>query len=229
MTTLLAEDLLLLLLDDESGALDATTDPTPALGGALLLELALDDAVEVHARRWAGDVVRPTAQGAGAAGSEPRDPLLEAALATVAEKERTPQDLVQRLGKGVKEQLAERLVGRGVLEVRRDKVLGLFPRTRWPARDSSHEDAVRRSLTAVLVGGAEPDPRTAALVALLHATGRAHKVVDHQGIPAGQVRRRAKEVAEGAWAAEAVRRAVSAATAAVVSSIAVGAAVSSGG
>ncbi len=226
MTTLLAEDLLLLLLDDESGALDVAADPAPALGGALLLELALDDAVEVHERRWARGVVRTTG---GHDHTEGRDPLLGAALATVAEKERSAQDLVQRLGKGLKEQLVDRLVERGVLEVRRDKVLGLFPRTRWPARDSSHEDAVRRALTAVLVGGAEPDPRTAALVALLHATGRAHKVVDHQGIRAGQVRRRAEEVAEGAWAAEAVRKAVGAATAAVVTSIAVGAAVSSGG
>jgi hypothetical protein len=153
-------------------------------------------------------------------GARPDDPVLTAAWATVGEKERTARSLVERLGKGLSETLCRRLVERGILERRDDKILGLFPRTRWPARDSSHEEAVRRALTTVLVQGQQPDPRTGALVALLHAVDRAHKTVPHEGVSAREVKKRAKEVADGLWAPKAVRDAIAAATAATVAAMA---------
>jgi hypothetical protein len=137
----------------------------------------------------------------------------------VGERERTARSLVERLGKGLSEKLCRRLVERGVLERREDKIMGLFPRTRWPVRDSSHEEAVRRALTIVLVQGQEPDPRTGALVALLYAVDRAHKTVPHEGVGARDVKKRAKEVADGQWAAKAVRDAIAAATAATVAAM----------
>ena len=103
-----------------------------------------------------------------------------------------------------------------MLERRDDKVLGLFPRTRWPAADTAHEDAVRLRLRAALVEGADPDERTGALAALLHAVDRAHKTVDRGPVSAREVRKRAKALAEGQWAAEAVRDAIMAATAVTV-------------
>ena len=93
-------------------------------------------------------------------------------------------------------------------------MLGLFHRTRWPARDGGRQAAVRRDLASVLVAGAEPDRRTAALVALLHAVGRAHTVVDHKGVPASRVRARARTVARASdckWAARGVKDAIAAA------------------
>lgn len=209
MTTSVAEDLLLLLLDSDSGTTHGTTYVAPALGGALLVDLALDDAVEVVEH---GGLLHR--QGVRAAGEAPDDELLARAWHEVARKERDPQHLVPRLGRGVEEPLAERLVDQGVLERRDDTVLGLFHRTRWPAHDGSREETLRRDLTSVLVAGAEPDRRTAALVALLQAVGRAHKVVDHEGLRASRVRARARAVAatsECAWAAEGVRDAIAAA------------------
>ncbi|MCW2852517.1 MAG: family phosphoprotein [Nocardioides sp.] len=224
MDTLIAEDLLLLLLDEDKGVVRAGTSVPPVLGGAVLIELALDEAVAVEDRgRWR------TARVRAADTVAPRDPVLVDALATVAEKERSAQDLVTRFGKGLKDSLGDRLVARGVLERREDKVLGVFSRTRWPAADSTHEDAVRRQVTAVLVEGVAPDPRTGALVALLHAVSQAHKVVDHRGLSAHEVRKRAKEVSQGAWAATAVRDAILASSAAVTAAVtaaSVGAAVS---
>ncbi|KQW49391.1 hypothetical protein ASC77_12025 [Nocardioides sp. Root1257] len=211
MVTLISEDLLLLLLDDASGKLTGTSYPQPALGGALLIELALSGAAEVEEKTsvWRSAKVRAVP------GNTPEDPILRTAYDVVAARERGAQDLVERLGKGAKEQLADRLVERGILERREDKVLGLFPRTRWPAVDSTHEEQVRRALTASLVGGAEPDQRTGALVALLSAIDKAHKVVDHEGMSSRDVRKRAKQVSEGAWAAKAVRDAIAASTAAI--------------
>ena len=212
--TLLAEDLLLLVLDDATGAqtLDGTRADL-ALGGSLLLDLALAGRVELRKDGpWYGReqvaVVDPTPPG---------DPLLDQALATVAEKPRGAQDLVGRLGKGLRGRLLERLEARGVLERRSDKVLGLFPRTRWPAADSRHEEQLRARLHDVLVVGLTPDERTAALVAVLYAVDQAHKVLPGlDGRARREVKARAKAVAEGAWAADAVRGAVAAMQAAVM-------------
>lgn len=216
MATLIAEDMLLLLLDDEKGSDVLTSYVATVLGGAVLIELAMIGAVDVEEKSsvWRSAKVRVNPAVV------PEDEVLRRAAEVVAQKDRSAQDLVDRLGKGLKEQLADRLVQRGILGQRRDKVLGLFPRTRWPAIDSAHEARVRQALTATLVQGIDPGPRTAAVVALLSSIDRAHKVVDHRGLSRNDVRKRAKAIAEGEWAATAVRDAVSAATAAVAAAVA---------
>ncbi|GAA2152247.1 hypothetical protein GCM10009844_35410 [Nocardioides koreensis] len=221
---LVAEDLLLLLLDDESGAVSGTSYADTALGGALLTDLALTGAVSVPEKTsvWRSAKVRAVP------GVVPEDPVLREALATVAAKERNAQDLVGRLGKGAGGRLAQRLVERGILARRDRRLLGLFPTKRWPMVDAGHEQDVRRALRAALVEGAEPDAHTGALVALLSAVGRAHKVVEHEGLASREVRRRAKEIAEGAWAATAVRDAIRAATAATTAAVTAGAATAAG-
>ena len=210
MDYLIAEDLLLILLDDEKGT-RTTSFLDLALGGAVLADLALAGAVVVEEKTsmW------HSAKVSAVAGQAPEDPLLLEAYVVVAEKERAAENLVSRLGKGAKDRLATRLVERGVLQRREDKVLGLFPRTRWPAADTVHEGEVRLRLTAVIVQGLTPDARTGALIALLGAIGNAHKVVDSQVMSGREIRRRAKEIGEGVWAAGAVRAAINASTAAI--------------
>ncbi len=215
MATLIAEDLLLLLLDDESGALSHSDKIQPLLGGALLLELALAERIEVAGKtgRWS------TSKVAVLDGTALEEPLLAEAIDTIAEKPRSAQDLVNLLGKGTKDVLLERLADRGLVRPVKDKVLGLFPRTTWPATDRTHEAAVRELLQGALVHGLTPDTRTSALIALLSSVDHAHKVVDRGDLPAKEVRRRAKEIANGAWAAKAVKDAVEAAQAAMVAVI----------
>ena len=212
---LIAEDLLLLLLDDETGRATASQELPAALGGALLVELALTGAVEVEPKQ--GLFGSATVHRAG--GEEPGDPVLSAALDVVEEKSRSAQKLVERLGKGLKETLAERLVERGVLERRDDKVLGLFPRTTWPARDATYEAALRRRLEDVLTSDQQPDDRTAAVLAMLSAIDQAHKVLEHPGTSNGRARRRAKQVADGDWAAAAVKDSVQAAQVAAAAAV----------
>ena len=224
MQTLIAEDLLLLLLDDAKGTLAASDKVQPLLGGALLLELALAGRVEVTERtsRWASAKVAVTGPPLG-------EPLLDEAMARVAEKPRSAQDLVGRLGKGTRERLLDRLVARGLVERRDGKVLGLFPHTTWPARDARHEESVRALLQGALVHGLTPDARTSALIALLSAIDHAHKVVDRGDLPARTVKARAKEVADGAWAAQAVKDAVMAAQAAIAAAVTTSVAVTAAG
>jgi hypothetical protein len=215
MTTLIAEDLVLLLLDDESGKFANATWLDTGIGGALLVDLALAGNVEVvkGSGVWARAKVLPTPAPA------PSDPVLHDALEVVAHKERTAQDLVARLGKRRRDQLLERLRERGILERREDRVLGLVHRRRWPTLDATHEAGVRRELGDALVRGARPEQRTAALVALLSALDLAHKVIDREGLPAREVKQRAREIAEGDWSAKAVKDAVAAAQAAMTAAV----------
>lgn len=215
METLIAEDLLLLLLDDDDGTLKQSDKIQPLLGGALLIELALAERIEVAEKtsRWS------TARVAVVDGPPVDEPLLAAAIGTIGEKPRSAQDLVNRLGKGTRNVLLERLTERGLVRPVQSKVLGLFPRTTWPATDRTHEAAVRERLQGALVHRLTPDARTAALVALLSAVGHAHKVVERGDVPAKDVKSRAKEIADGAWAATAVKDAVAAAQAAMTAAV----------
>ena len=76
MTTLIAEDLVLLLLDDESGKFTNASYLDTGIGGALLIELALAETVDVvkGSGLWARAKVRATGLAA------PPDPVLAEAL-----------------------------------------------------------------------------------------------------------------------------------------------------
>ena len=214
--TLIAEDLLLLLVDDATGRfLLDTTRLDRALAGALLLELALAERVGPPAagQRFGRDVIalvdrRPAG-----------DPLLDAALARLdTPKPPGAARAVSRLVKGTRQALLERLVEAGHVREEHRTVLGVFRTSRWPAVRPEHEAEVRRRLQAVLLDGAEPDQRTAALVSLLVAVDAVPKVVAASDRKA--LVRRAKAVADGDWAAVAVRKAVDAVNAAVIAAAA---------
>ena len=93
---LIAEDLLLLLLDDETGKLTNTTYLDTGIGGALLVELALG----IPRRGVREDGPVGAGEGARHRARRPRTPCSPTRLRVVAAKERTAQDLVVRLGKG---------------------------------------------------------------------------------------------------------------------------------
>jgi hypothetical protein len=215
MAHLLAEDLLLLLLDDERGTVRGVTiDLRVPLGAAVLAELALEGAVRIDepASRWHAARVEAT-------GVSPSDPVLADALAIVAEKPRTVADLANRAGKGLRDRLARRLADQGILERHDDTVLGLFPRTRWPAADAAHETEVRATLRGVLLDERVPDARTAVLAGVLGALDRIPAVLGLHGADARFAKRRAKEIADGDWASKAVRDAVRSAAAATTAAV----------
>lgn len=220
---LIAEDLLLLLTDDASGKTRSTSTIDVALAGAVLLELTLLERVDVAGPDG------PVKEGRLVVidDSTTGDDVLDAALSVCGEKQGDrPKNVLGPLKKGLRPALYDRLVGRGVLRAEEGRVLGLFPTHRWPAEDATHEAAVRRDLEGVLVHGLTPAPRTGALVALLHAIRVVRTVVDPSAHDVGKkvLDRRAKEVAEGSWASEAVRRAVDEMSAAVMAAVTVAAA-----
>ena len=175
----------------------------------MLVDLALEGLVEVASH---GSLLG-SAKLRRAPGAMAGDRILAGALAAVAEN-KPAQKLVVKVGKGLLDPLAERQRRRGVLDRREEKVLGLVTRTRWPARDPSRKEAIRRGLVVILVQGGRADARSAALIGLLLAVHRLHRTVSHPDASARSVKKRAKEVAEESWASPTIKDAVAVATAA---------------
>ncbi len=220
---LLAEDLLLLVTDDATGRLSVgSSQLDAALAGANLIELTQRSKVGISGAEDPGRPGRLIVGDPSPAGDE----VLDAALAIVGARQgKKPSAVIRQLGKGLRKTLYQRLAAAGVLRAGQAKALGLFPVRRWPANDSGHEEQVRQSVIQALVQQTEPDPRTAALIALLHALKCEHKIADprRHGISKRQLRARAEEVAQGNWAADAVRKAIQEMNAAVASAAAVAA------
>ena len=205
---LLAEDLLLLVTDDASGRLSAPAEQVDAgLGGANLVELTLRNKVDLTGDQDPGKPGRIIVRDQSPAG----DAVLDAALKIlIARQGRKPSTVIGPLSKNLRRTLYERMADRGVVRAERGKILGVFPVRRWPAEDASEEAEVRRLMTQALVQQVTPDTRTAALIALVHAVGRVDKIVDprQHGLSRRELRARAKEIAEGNWGSEAVRKAI---------------------
>lgn len=229
---LIAEEYLLLTLDDETGKPRIGSDRLePALGGALLAELALMERVGVSPPE-AGWTKRGRVTITNLKPTD--DPELDAALHKLAENEgRKLKDLIgsfaskkNRLSHGVRDRLLERLAAAGMLVRTEGTVLGFIPRTTWTAGDPAPEDDVRRRLQGALVGGETPTERTVALIALLQVTGLLPKVVTAEDKKA--LKARAKELTEGDWAAKAVKDAIEEAAAATGAAVAATAVVGGG-
>ena len=225
MATLIAEDLLLLLLDDESGQADQRAPTSTPASAARCWS----------SWRWAARRGRSSKDRAAGPGRRSHTTVDRAARgpacsrrrsARVAEKERTAQDLVGRLGQEAPRAAARAARGRGHPRARgRAGCWGCSPARAGPRPTRSHEREVRRR--ARRRAGARRRPRAAHRRPGRRCCPRsdlAHKVVDARGHARDvEVKTRAKEIAEGDWAAKAVKDAVPAAQAAVDAAAAVAA------
>src|SRR4051794_25649599 len=143
----LADDLLLVLLDPASGK--PRTDGTRldfGLAGALLLELALDERV---------DIVGPkpsTAEVILLSAAAPEDEVLADAARRIGQKRGRADKLVPALAKGLRGRLLERAEQRG--DVRRQRLV-LRP-DRWPAADDRRRRTLVSRLRDVLLTGVTP-------------------------------------------------------------------------
>lgn len=201
--TLIVEDLMLLMMDDKSGAIAGEGTLYYTLGGAVLVELSLGEHVTVdpNPTGLTGRKVH------AASGSRPADPLLRDAHEKVARRARGVQGVLAEIGTGMRGTVLDRLAERGTLRRESKKWLGVFPSTSTRIADTAHKKALVEKVRAVLVDEAEPDARTAALVGLLSASGTLTNL--HRDVPwSGRVYKRAKELEQSSWGADAVNTAV---------------------
>jgi len=197
MTLTLPGELTLLALDGETGRSRVESmDLDALLAGAVLTELVLRDRITLDGRRVCGAEAVPTGE-----------PLLDDALARVARerRSRTLDWWVAHLRKGLGRQVLDDLVARGLVRMESRRMFGIFPATRVPETDGVAEELIRTRLNMVVLDGVDPDPRTAALAALLTAP-LARRVWSAADIKAARARLRA--LAQRDTVAASVRRAI---------------------
>lgn len=160
---MLATDLLLLALDDERGTVlsEAGIGLDYGLAGAIVMELALRGRLQVDGER------------VSATGTATDDPLLDDALRAIAATPgRTLSHWVRHLPgelNGLRQRLLDRLVAKGTLARRDQRVLLLFHRNVYSERDTRVEHDIRARLDGVLLHGQSPDAATACLIHLAAA------------------------------------------------------------
>ncbi|MBB5867029.1 hypothetical protein F4553_000408 [Allocatelliglobosispora scoriae] len=216
--TSLAEDLLLLAYNAEGANSVGQPGLDYGLAGALLVALTLEGRVDVVDKRVVVLDSRPTGEV-----------LADAALAVIAAdpKARKPEDWISRLSKGLRERVLAGLVEAGVLRAESDRVLWVFPRTRYPAAvgtEAPAETQVRFELGAALDTAGPVAQRTAALMALVEAVGAVRRVFPDR--PAKQTKARVAEITAGNWGAAAAKKAIEQVQAALAATIAITAATS---
>ncbi|WP_029138858.1 GOLPH3/VPS74 family protein [Nakamurella lactea] len=220
---LLAEDMLLLLLEERSGRpLVDATQLNAALAGALVLELAMAGAIVPDGPARSGG------PKISAVGGRPTDPTLAVAWDACADRPRRAGEVIKKIAGKVRQPLLERIADKGWVSKEQTKVLGVFTRTSWPEIDGRHEADLRNRLQFALLQNARPDsPHTAALISLLAACQALPKLfpdADKKSLKA-----RAAELSEGEWAGAAVKKAIADVQAAVMVAVMVPTIVTSSG
>jgi Golgi phosphoprotein 3 (GPP34) len=184
----LPQAFLLLATNDTDGEPEVSQPVLQAgVAGAILAELELLGAIERQ-----GKHVRAT--GSATASS------FQQQLELIRHKSRphTPKRWVTMLeSRAEVHRIYEGMAAQGIMEHVGEKHLGLFTTTRYPEKDHAQEEAVRQRITAVLDGGTA-DPRTTALIGLLHATGLLERLFPEAD------ESRARELADGHWPSHAV-------------------------
>ncbi|MFK4597639.1 GOLPH3/VPS74 family protein [Streptomyces pristinaespiralis] len=201
MAVTLGEEIMLLSLDDESGAAKDRQSAGWAVAGGILLDLVMAGRVSVDDGR-----VRVTDQAP--TGVALLDGRLEQLAAWAGRRSRPPKVtdwLTKDHSKAVTATI-ESLRERGLVAQEQHKVLGLFPVKRYPEAGGAAERELRERLAAVVLEGGAPDDRTAGLVALIHSA-KLHRLA-FPGVPRKELSARMSEISEGQWAGESVRKAI---------------------
>ena len=214
MTTdvrLLAEDLLLLAWNDGSGRPHGglTTQLNPAIGGALLLDLALRDRLRMEV-----DVPRVSPRPTG-------DALLDeiARELGAGPRRRKLKSWVRKVGTTPRrDAVRDRLVAEGQLAPTECKAMGLFRITRHRLVDQAEVDRLGAEVRRILSGGRPPDDRTTAIAALAGSTAVLDRLVPRSD--RGAARNRAKELAESSPVPAAVRAVIRDTQAALIATFA---------
>lgn len=210
------EELMLLALRDEKGTLESKASMYQyALGGAILTELAMNEAIRIRTdKKMLVDQLSSRRLG---------DPILDECLELVssAKRRRRASAWVARFGnlKKLRHRVAEGLCRKGILEDSEGSVLLIFTRKIYPTIDPGPEsEIVDRLREAIFGDSAEVEPGTAIVASIANATGL---LPVHFGKKELKTRkRRLEELASGDLVglatSEAVQAAQDAATVAII-------------
>jgi hypothetical protein len=184
----LAEELLLLAYDDESGK---------ATGSHIGLDLAMAAGVLVDLT-LAGRVTYADGSMVVRDPLPTGDPITDEVLSRMAaDTPHTPASWVQRLRHGLRDRILNDLCTRGVVRDVDETALGYIHVHRYPSVDPTVEAEIRARLATALTREQAPDERTAALAALVGAS-RMEPSLGLSGTALTDAHRRLAEIASGA-------------------------------
>ena len=157
----------LLLLRSEDGTLSRAPEwlVRYALGGAVLMDLALENRIDTDARRLF--LIDSTPVG---------DRLLDPMLAEIARADESHDALywvehATRHADEIREAALERLVETGVLRLHDDRFLWIFGTRRYSLVDGEVERELKSRIRMVLSSDVIPDPREIVIVTLADGCG----------------------------------------------------------
>ena len=190
----IAEDLLLLLLDNTSARsrLDRTR-----LGRVLAAALVLDLAFQCRVRpAMPEDPVAP-GELVALAGPMPLDPAVRPALAELTHGPITPAAAIAKIRRHAEDDVLDQLLRTGQIHQVGLTAHRLRRNTyAWPVKNRDRVNSLRGAVSAALSGQHRPDAPTAAVISLLYRIGDLGAAVDasDDGL------RRAAEIAGGSLA-----------------------------
>ncbi len=162
MTLDLLEEYLLIALDDSKGqfVIDST-HLHYGLAGAVLLELALREKVSIE-----GDYVKINDSAAVT------EIALNKALEYLKEKAKSVKvkDVIAAFARQAgefKQDVLQRLINKGILKKEEHKILWIIPNNKYPTSNLTPENKVRERLKAVMIHGAQSEPRDIMLLSLI--------------------------------------------------------------
>jgi hypothetical protein len=203
---ILAEDLLLLLFQPESPARDTgvvageSTLPD-VLAGAVLADLGLGRHVRTIPGRSGATRIEAVAH------RPPADDILRSAWDHLAAGPKGLEVAIAAIGPALRSPLLDRLVERGDIRRSSRTAFGLVEVEVLEEGGTGRRAGLLSDVRAVLVEGVEPQPRLAALAALLSTSGTLPQF--GPGIPwAASVIARAKKIEQENWGAEAATAAI---------------------
>ena len=161
-----AEEILLLLLDDDSG--EFVSSPVRsrcyALAGAVLMDLALQNRIDTDLRKLVVVDRSPT-------GDDLLDPILAAIVddPNIHDAHHWVERVADERSGWIQEQALARLVRRGVLQSEGGRLLWAFRTRRYPTIDGKAEREVKLRIMQVLFTDEIPGPRDVVIICLADA------------------------------------------------------------
>src|SRR3990172_1088674 len=158
-----AEEIVLLILDDETGKLANAGSPSVnhALAGAVLMDLALRSKIDNDLEKLV--VVDSTPTG---------EEILDSYLALIAAAEQVYNVrywvavLAFSHGRAILDKALCMLVKKGILKLVEKKILRVFERRRYTVVDDTQEKEVKRRIINLLLSDEIPTPRDVVLICL---------------------------------------------------------------
>ena len=167
----LIDQLTLLALDDEKGTLLAdSTSFSYATAGALIMELALDERIDLSGNK----VVLKDKTKTG-------DNIVDTYFESIIEskKDRKINYWVEKFGNKadkIKRDTIDKLIENRILEKKEDKILWIFSYNKYPAQNSRPENQLRQRLYDIIVHGHRPELKESMLLNLIESCGLGKEV-----------------------------------------------------